>query len=130
MTTSVLAGESRLLIDGVLSEAASGKRYDNINPANEEVIGSTAAATAEDMDRAIAAARRAFDTTEWATNHALRQSCLRQLHAAIVEEKEALRAELVAEAGSPFSATYMAQLDWPLEDCLLYPAQLIEDVLW
>ncbi len=130
MTTSILAGEPRLLIDGVLSEAASGKRYDNINPANEEVIGSTADATAEDMDRAIAAARRAFDTTDWATNHALRQRCLRQLHAAIVEEKEALRAELVAEAGSPVSATYMAQLDWPLEDGLLYPAQLIEDVLW
>ena len=130
MTTSVLAGEPRLLIDGVLSEAASGKRYDNINPANEQVIGSTADATAEDMDRAIAAARRAFDATEWATNRALRQRCLRQLHAAIVEEREALRAELVAEAGTPVSATYMAQLDWPLEDGLLYPAQLIENVKW
>ncbi|MFE2985758.1 aldehyde dehydrogenase family protein [Streptomyces sp. NPDC059262] len=53
----------RLLVDGTLTEAASGKRYENIDPATEEVLGHTADGSAEDMDRAIGAARRAFDDT-------------------------------------------------------------------
>ena len=35
-------GESRMLIDGKLVDAASGRTYDNINPATEEVIGQVA----------------------------------------------------------------------------------------
>ncbi len=47
-----------MLIGGELVEAASGKRFDNVNPATEEVLGEVADASAEDMGRAIAAARR------------------------------------------------------------------------
>ena len=69
-------GERRLLIDGELREASSGATFDNINPATEEVLGVVADGTAEDMDAAIAAARRAFDETDWSTNHAFRAKCL------------------------------------------------------
>ena len=71
--------ETRLFIDGELCEAASGKTYANINPATEEVMGQVADAGSGDMDRAIAAARRAFDDTDWSTNHAFRLKCLQQL---------------------------------------------------
>ena len=71
--------EDHLFIDGELVAAASGKTYANINPATEAVIGEVADAGPEDMERAIAAARRAFDTTDWSTNHALRLKCLQQL---------------------------------------------------
>ncbi|PRC60934.1 hypothetical protein C6A85_14540, partial [Mycobacterium sp. ITM-2017-0098] len=40
------------------------------------VLGATAAADDRDMDRAIGAARRAFDETDWGTNRALRKRCL------------------------------------------------------
>ena len=50
--------ESRMLIDGKLREAASGARFDNLSPATGKVLGSTAAASAHDMDAAIGAARR------------------------------------------------------------------------
>ena len=53
--------ERRMLIDGKLVEAASGKTFANVNPATEEVIGEVTDATAADMHRAIDAARRAFD---------------------------------------------------------------------
>ena len=43
-----------MLIGGELVEAASGKRFENINPATEEVLGEVADASAEDMRRAIA----------------------------------------------------------------------------
>ena len=42
-------------------------------------------ATAADVDAAIAAARRAFDETDWSTNLELRVRCLRQLHQALLD---------------------------------------------
>ena len=123
-------GESRLLIDGELTEAKSGARFDNVNPATEEVLGGTADASVDDMRRAIGAARRAFDETDWSTNRALRRRCLEQLQAALVAEKEELRAELVAEVGCPVLITYGPQLDAPLEDGLVWPAAMIDEFAW
>jgi aldehyde dehydrogenase (NAD+) len=123
-------GEVRMLIDGELVEAASGKRFDNVNPATEEVLGEVADASAEDMGRAIDAARRAFDETDWSTNHSLRKRCLEQLQAALESEREELRDEIIAEVGSPRMMTYAAQVDWPLEDALLYPAKMIDEFAW
>ncbi len=128
--TAGYTGEVRMLIDGELVEAASGKRFDNINPANEEVLGQVADAGPEDMERAIAAARRAFDTTDWSTNHALRKRCLLQLHDAIESEKEQLREELIAEVGTPRMLTYMAQLDGPQSEALKWPAEQIDTFPW
>ncbi|MCW2525262.1 MAG: aldehyde dehydrogenase, partial [Pseudonocardiales bacterium] len=133
MTQSGLSnftGEVRMFIDGKLVEAASGKRFDNINPATEEVLGQVADAGAADMDQAIGAARRAFDETDWSTNRALRKRCLEQLQDAFEAEREEIRAELVAEVGTPVQLTYAAQLDTPLEDAFLWPAKMIDDFPW
>ena len=111
--------ERRMMIDGALIDADSGATFDNVNPATEEVLGQVADASAAEMGRAIAAARRAFDNSDWSTNRALRKRCLVQLHEAIASEAEQLREELIAEVGSPRSMTYMAQLDGPLADALL-----------
>ena len=59
--TQKVTPETRMLIDGKLVEADSGKTFDNINPATEEVIGQVADGSASEMHRAIDAARRAFD---------------------------------------------------------------------
>ena len=123
-------GEVRMLIGGDLVEAASGKRFENINPATEEVLGEVADASPEDMQRAIAAARMAFDETDWSTNRALRKRSLEQLQAALESEREELREELIAEVGTPRMMTFAAQLDWPLEDALLYPAKMIDEFPW
>ena len=96
--------EPRMLIDGELVEATAGATYDNINPATEEVIGPVADASPADMERAIAAARRAFDETDWATDRALRKACLRQLKEALDKHKEELRPQIVAEVGAPIGA--------------------------
>lgn len=122
--------EIRLLIDGVLTEATNGATYRNLSPATGLVLGDAAAATAHDMNRAIGAARRAFDETAWSTDRALRRRCLEQLQTAIEAEKEDLRDELVAEVGCPVMATADAQLDWPLSESLRYPAALIDEFEW
>jgi aldehyde dehydrogenase (NAD+) len=106
-----LRGESRNLIDGKLTPASNGGTFDNVNPATEEVIGVTADGTKDDMELAIAAARRAFDETDWSTNHAFRKKCLEQLNAALVEAKEDLRHIVIAEAGSPVLITHHVQVD-------------------
>jgi aldehyde dehydrogenase (NAD+) len=119
-----------MLIDGELVEADSGARFDNFNPANEELLGPVADASSIEMGRAIAAARRAFDETDWSTNRALRKRCLEQLHDAIDAEREELREELIAEVGAPRMLTYGPQLDMPLEDGLRWPAKMIEEFPW
>src|SRR6201997_597658 len=122
--------EARLFIDGRLRDSSTGKTVDNINPANEEVLGLAADASAEDMEEAIAAARRAFDTTDWSTNREFRQHCLMQLHEALQEEKEQIRAELIAEVGATVGMTYIAQLEWPLADAIRWPAHYISEFTW
>ncbi|HEV7720482.1 MAG TPA: aldehyde dehydrogenase family protein [Iamia sp.] len=125
-----MTGEQRFLVDGELVDAEGGATFDNVNPATEEVLGVVADGTAADMARAIAAARRAFDTTTWATDHAFRARCLRQLQAALEAEQEELRAELVAEVGCPVLITYGPQLDAPLREALSWPADMIEQFPW
>ena len=65
MSNPATHAESRMLIDGELVPARDDRSYENLNPATEEVLGLVADAAPEDMDRAIGAARRAFDETSW-----------------------------------------------------------------
>src|SRR3954454_18636780 len=123
-------GEQRMLIDGKLVEAEGGATFDNINPATEEVLGSVANASRADMAAAVAAARRAFDTTDWSTNRELRKRCLAQLQAGIEAEAEELRSELVAEVGCPVLLTYGPQLDAPLREALRWPMEQIDTFEW
>ena len=126
MTTKVHP-EPRMLIDGQLVEASGGRTFANVNPATEEELGQVADASAADMERAIAAARRAFDETDWSTNRAFRRHCLEQLHQALVAEREELREQLILEVGCPRMLTFGPQLDAPLDGAITYPAQLIDE---
>ena len=130
MTESVkIRFEPRMMVDGKLVEGEAGV-FTNINPATEEVLGEVADASKADMHRAIDAARRAFDETDWSTNDALRKRCLEQLQEALLAEKEALREELILEVGCPRAITYGPQLDVPLADALAFPVKLIDEYPW
>ncbi len=118
-----------MLIDGKLVDGSAGT-FTNIDPANGQVLGEVADASTADMQRAIDAARRSFDATDWSTNHQLRKRCLEQLHDAIQSELEELREELIAEVGAPRAVTHGPQLDAPFADGLRYPARLIENFPW
>ena len=128
--TPKVSFESRMLVDGKLVPADSGKTFANINPATEQVIGQVADGSAAEMRRAIDAARRAFDDTDWSTNHAFRQRCLEQLQEALEAEREELRQELILEVGCPRMTTQGPQLDTPLDGALRYPAKLIDEFPW
>ena len=123
------AGEARMLIDGVLTNASDGATFDNVNPATETVIGPVADGRASDMDRAIGAARRAFDQTDWSTNRELRVACLEQLRDALDKHKEDLRPQIVAEVGTPIALTYAVQQDTCIED-MQWDIDQIEKYRW
>ena len=123
-------GEHRMLIDGELVGGERGATFDNVNPATEEVLGQCADGSRADMERAVGAARRAFDTTDWSTNHAFRKEAILQLQAALESEKEEMRAELVAEGGCPVLTTFGPQLDAPLREALIWPAEMIDKFPW
>ena len=126
MTASASTKVTELLIDGELVGAGGGT-FTTINPATEEPLGDAADADAADMDRAIAAARAAFDESDWSRDTALRVHCLRQLRDALNEEIETLREITVAEVGAPVQLTRAAQLQGPVDD-LAFPADLAENV--
>jgi acyl-CoA reductase-like NAD-dependent aldehyde dehydrogenase len=55
----------QLLIDGRWVDAASGKRFEDLNPTTGEVLAQVAEADAADVRRAVAAARTAFEAGPW-----------------------------------------------------------------
>ena len=64
-TSQFISADHRMLIDGKLVHAASGKMLPVYNPATGEVMAHVPEAEAEDVDRAVRAARRAFDEGPW-----------------------------------------------------------------
>jgi acyl-CoA reductase-like NAD-dependent aldehyde dehydrogenase len=107
--------EDKLLIDGELVAAEGGATYQTISPSTEEILGTAANATVADADRAIAAARRAFESTDWSRDVAFRSHCLQQLHQALRDNVDPLREILVHEAGAPLAITHGPQLEGPIE---------------
>ncbi|NPC96213.1 aldehyde dehydrogenase [Nocardioides sp. zg-DK7169] len=102
------------LVDGKLSGASDGTTYPIHNPATGEEIGHAPDSTAADVDAAIGAARRAFDEGVWANDVALRVRCLRQLHAALLDNAEAFTALTTAEVGMPGFMMGAAGFDVPV----------------
>ncbi|THV14869.1 aldehyde dehydrogenase [Nocardioides caeni] len=113
------------LIDGKLVAASDGASYPILNPANGEQIGVAPDGTAADVDAAIAAARRAFDETEWSTDRDLRVRCLRQLHEALLANAEPFKALTTAEVGMPGFMMMAAGFDVPV-DGLKWVTDLVE----
>lgn len=121
--------ETRLYIGGNFRDGEKGVAFPNIDPSTEEAIGTTADGTVADMDAAIAAARKAFDQTDWSTNHAFRLECLKQLYAGLLEEKELIREITIAETGAPNFATQAAFVDFPI-DMLQYMIDFLPTYEW
>jgi len=125
-TPETAAGEflrkpHQLLIDGHRVPSSSGRIFQSLNPATEEVIATIAEGNEADVDRAVAAARRAFEGP-WRTMRAaergnllLKWAELLKRHADEIIEIESL------DGGKPISAT--TRQDFPAAiDTLTYYA--------
>ena len=116
-----------LYIDGRWKPASDGGTLEVVNPATEEVIHHVAAATAEDVDAAVKAARRAFDTDGWPrTTGAERARYLRAIADGIrARQAEIARLEVI-DNGKP-----LPEADWDIADaagCFDFYAGLAEQL--
>jgi phenylacetaldehyde dehydrogenase len=62
---SFIGKPRNILIDGEWLESTSKQTFEVIDPATEDVVAHVAEGTVEDVDRAVLAARRAFDSSTW-----------------------------------------------------------------
>ncbi|MYV97791.1 aldehyde dehydrogenase family protein [Streptomyces sp. SID3343] len=108
-TTSLLpefvTGPKKLLIGGKWVEAASGKQIDVVNPATGRTLGTIAQGDASDIDRAVAAARRAFEG-EWSrwTPHQ-RRMLLLKIHDVVLDHFDELALIETLDMGAPLART-------------------------
>jgi acyl-CoA reductase-like NAD-dependent aldehyde dehydrogenase len=94
--------EHELLIDGEHVAAADGRTFETLDPATAQPITSVAQAGAPDVDRAVAAARRAFEQGPWRTAPPAQRARLIGRLADLVEEHGEELAQLEAlDNGKP-----------------------------
>ncbi len=103
--------ETRAFIDGDFVPAASGKTFDTVNPATGKVIAAIAEGDQEDANRAIRAARNAFESGSWSAMAPRdRKAALLRL-AALVEKHQAELAVLESlDTGKPVLDAYNADI--------------------
>lgn len=107
-----LVREPELYIGGEWAPG-SGDDCEVGNPATEATTGVVTQASRVDVDRAIVAARSAFD--EWAaTPVAVRAAALRRLHDVIAERAETFAALINREQASPLPVARQLHVDTPL----------------
>jgi aldehyde dehydrogenase (NAD+) len=95
----------RMLISGQWVEAASGKTFESRDPATGELLAQVAEGDAEDIDRAVAAARRAFDGLWRKVKPYDRQQMLLKLADLVERHFEELSMLDTLDMGAPISRT-------------------------
>ncbi|RVD57501.1 aldehyde dehydrogenase family protein [Mesorhizobium sp. M2D.F.Ca.ET.185.01.1.1] len=101
---SFLRKTKKLLIEGEWVESASGGTYPSINPATRTTIVDVAMGDGEDINRAVAAARRAFETGPWSTMTPYdRQNLLLRLADLVDANFEELATLATIDMGAPIS---------------------------
>ncbi|KAL4584951.1 hypothetical protein LXL04_009564 [Taraxacum kok-saghyz] len=86
ITPSVRVNYTQLLIDGKFVDSASGKTFPTLDPRTGEVIAHIAEGDAEDINRAVSAARKAFDEGPWPKMTAYERSCILLRFADLIEK--------------------------------------------
>ena len=108
-TTTPLRHADRFFIGGEWVEPSSDATVDVIDSGTEEVYYTIAAAAPDDMSRAVAAARHAFDDGPWARlTHAERAEYLRALAGALAERNDVLAQLWPRESGVLYSTSQYA----------------------
>ena len=116
----------RLYIGGEWVDPAGDGTIDVINPSTEEVVGRIPEGTAEDADRAVKAARAAFDSWSQTTPQE-RSDYMAAIGAKLGERGDELAALIATEMGMPLKLTRMIQVGLPTASFSLIP-QLMGEV--
>jgi aldehyde dehydrogenase (NAD+) len=127
-TATQLDVREQLFIGGDWIDPVGDERIDVINPTTEESMGSIPACTAADVDRAVGAAREAFEG--WSqTPRERRAELLAAIGAGLGERGDEIAATVSAELGMPLKLSRRIQAGLPAMTFNSMP-ELIEQVAW
>src|SRR5215212_631710 len=118
----------KLFIGGEWVDPAGDGSIDVINPTTEEVIGRIPEGTAEDADRAVRAARAAFDSWSQTPPEERARLC-GEIGAKLADRGEELAALITTELGMPIGLSQMIQAGLPTVTFSSMP-ELAGDVTW
>jgi aldehyde dehydrogenase (NAD+) len=96
-----LQGSYGLFINGKFTDPSSHEQFTTLNPANEEALASVAQASSADVDRAVGAARRAYETVWSKTTGAERSKYLFRIARLIQERSRELAVVETLDNGKP-----------------------------
>lgn len=100
----------QLYIGGALTDPAGGDTIEVVSPHTEQPIGRVPHASREDVDKAVAAARRSFDSGVWADRPlAERIEVVTRIKDAFAVRSEEIARVISAENGTPYSSGIMVQ---------------------
>jgi acyl-CoA reductase-like NAD-dependent aldehyde dehydrogenase len=118
----------QILIDGKLVPAASGATFDCVSPRDGRVLTRIAAGDSEDVNRAVAAARRTFEAGVWRDQHPrARKAVLLRLAELILAHADELALLETLDMGKPIRDS--RSIDIPLSArCVAYYAEAIDKV--
>src|SRR5688500_12631836 len=118
----------KLFIGGEWVDPAGSETIDVLNASTEEVMGRVPQGTPEDVDRAVAAARGAFEN--WSqTELGERAELIRAVAAGLAARSEEIAATIAQELGMPIAQSTAIQAGLPTMTFTSVPT-LLEDVIW
>lgn len=116
-----LAGKKKLFIDGQFVESTSQKTFETYNPATGEVLATVYEGGPEDVDRAVKAARKAFDEGPWSKMGTAERSRLMYKLADLMEQNSEELAQLeTLDNGKPIRETTHADIPLAVEHMRYY----------
>ena len=127
-TAAEVQARDKIFIGGEWVEPSGGERLEVINSTTEEVMGTIPGCGAEDADRAVRAAREAFDS--WSrTPREERADYLTAIAVGLGERSEEIAATISQELGMPLKLSQMIQVGLPTGQ-IASMAQLMEEIVW
>jgi len=131
--SALLTDHTSVFIDGDMVPSVSSERLELVSPWSEQVIASVPSGNREDMDRAIAAARRAFEFGPWRGSSLEERIAVLLRFRDLVQERREDYAELITEQmGCPITQARSIQVPAPVavlegyvEDAREYPFRSI-----
>jgi phenylacetaldehyde dehydrogenase len=119
--SSFVARKQKLLINGQWVESASGKTFATYNPATGQVLANVAEGDREDIDRAVKAARAAFETGPWSrTSPAERGKMIWRLADLIEKHLEEFAQIESLDNGKPLKIARVADVPLTIEHMRYY----------
>jgi aldehyde dehydrogenase (NAD+) len=123
-----IQARDKLYIGGEWVDPSSDDKIEVVNPSTEEVIGSVPSGTTEDVDRAVEAAKTAFET--WSqTSREERANYLRAIAGGMQERAGEIVTTIASELGMPVRLTQAIQLGLPLNAFAQMPTWM-DEIEW